>query len=131
MSNNKKSERKYNVLLTTILTTLYILLITKLGDIISTPDNSIRNNDLIEKTKLESYTWIVLFISIMGLIIAYFMLDKDTNKGNYIIRNSLTIGGVVMLLYVMFFYWDYLGDYSKLSLLGLSITAIIYYIYNS
>ena len=129
MSNNTKSEKKYSIILTTVLTTLYVLLITKFCDIMSTSDNG-RKNAENEKNKLESYTLMVLFLSIMGLIVAYFWLDKETKKGNYIIKNSLSIGGVIMLLYVMFFYWDFLGDYSKLTLLGLSITAIIYYIYN-
>ena len=120
---NKKSENKYKILITTVLTILYVLLITKLSDVIS-------SSYATEKLRLENYTLMILFISIMGLIIAYFMIDKETNKGNYIIKNSLSIGGVIMLLYVMFFYWDFLGDYSKLTMIGLSILAIIYYIYN-
>lgn len=122
-SENKKSENKYKILITTVLTILYVLLITKLSDVIS-------SSYATEKLRLENYTLMILFLSIMGLIIAYFMIDKETNKGNYIIKNSLSIGGVIMLLYVMFFYWDFLGDYSKLTMIGLSILAIIYYIYN-
>jgi hypothetical protein len=34
-----------------------------------------------------------------------------------------------LLLYTIFFYWDYLGDNSKLSLLIISIVGIVYYAY--
>ena len=119
----KNSEKKYKILITIVLTILYILLITKISDIIS-------NSNEDEIIKIEKYAIIIYFFSIMGLVIAFFMLNDKTNKGNYIIKNSLSFGSVALLVYVMFYYWNYLGDYSKLSLIALSIVAIIYYIYN-
>jgi hypothetical protein len=119
----KNSEKKYKILITIVLTILYILLITKISDIIS-------NSNEDEIIKIEKYAIIIYFLSIMGLVVAFFMLNDKTNKGNYIIKNSLSFGSVALLIYVMFYYWNYLGDYSKLSLIAISIVAIIYYIYN-
>ena len=70
----------------------------------------------------------IYFISIIGLVISYFWLE-NTNRGNYIISKGLTFGGVIMLLYTMFYYWEFLGDYSKLSLIIISILFIAYYAY--
>jgi len=120
---NDKDDYKFNTILIGLFILLYILLANKIADIFS---NSILN----ENEKLESYTMYVYFISIMGIVIAYFFIEDITkNKGNYIVNKGLTYGGVILLLYTIFFYWEYLGDYSKLSLLIISILSIIYYAY--
>ena len=65
----------------------------------------------------------------MGLVIAYFFIEDNNNKGNHIVNKGLTYGSIILLLYTILFYWDYLGDYSKLSLLIISIIGIVYYAY--
>ena len=83
-----------------------------------------------ENEKLESYTMYIYFISIMGIIIAYFFIeDVANNKGNHVLNKGLSYGGILLLLYTIFFYWEYLGDYSKLSLLIISIMSIVYFAY--
>ena len=120
---NDKDDCKFNIILIGLFILLYILLSNKIADIFS---NSILN----ENEKLESYTMYVYFIGIMGIVIAYFFIEDVTkNKGNYIVNKGLTYGGVILLLYTIFFYWDYLGDYSKLSLLIISIIGIVYFAY--
>jgi hypothetical protein len=118
-----KENGKFNIILIGLFILLYILLANKLADILS---NSIVN----ENEKLESYTMYVYFIGIMGIVIAYFFIEDNKNKGNHVVNKGLTYGGIILLLYTIFFYWDYLGDYSKLSLLIISIIGIVYYAYN-
>jgi hypothetical protein len=119
----KKKDSKFNIIIIGIFTLLYILLANKIAYILS---NSIIN----ENEKLESFVMYVYFIGIIGIIIAYFYIeDLEKNKGNYIINKGLTYGGIILLLYTIFFYWEYLGDYSKLSLLVISIISIVYYAY--
>ncbi len=114
---------KFNIILIGLFILLYILLANKLADILS---NSIVN----ENEKLESYTMYVYFIGIMGLVIAYFFIeDQKNNRGNHVVNKGLTYGSIILLLYTIFFYWDYLGDYSKLSLLIISIVGIVYFAY--
>lgn len=121
INKDSKSDNKYNIIMITLFTILYLLLINKVSDIltISIPD---------ENERLESFTMYIYFISIIGLVISYFWLE-NINRGNYIISKGLTFGGVIMLLYTMFYYWEFLGDYSKLSLIIVSISFIAYYAY--
>ena len=122
---NKKKENedgKFNIILIGIFILLYILLANKLADILS-------NSIVDENEKLESYTMYVYFIGIMGLVIANFFIEDNNNKGNHIVNKGLTYGSIILLLYTILFYWDYLGDYSKLSLLIISIIGIVYYAY--
>ena len=116
--NNNKS---YNGIIIAVLTVLYILLITKLADVLTANYDD-------KEVGLERYVMMIYFLSIMGLVIGYVWLDGN-NNGNYIIRRSLTFGGVLMLLYTIVNYWGYLDDYSKLIMITLSISGIIYYVY--
>lgn len=117
----KSSNNSYNGLVITILTILYILLITKLADILTADYDD-------DEIKIERYVMIIYFLSIMGLVIGYIWLT-DSSNGNYITKRSLTIGSICMLLYTVFNYWEYLDDYSKLIMISLSISFIIYYVY--
>jgi len=120
---NNKEDGKFNIILIGLFILLYILLANKIADILS-------NSIIEENQKLETYTMYIYFIGIMGIVIAYFFIYDDTkNKGNHIINKGLTYGSLILLLYTIFFYWDYLGDYSKLSLLIISIIGIVYYAY--
>jgi hypothetical protein len=121
INKDSKSDNKYNIIMITLFTILYLLLINKVSDILT-----ISISD--ENKRLESFTMYIYFISIIGLVISYFWLE-NTNRGNYIISKGLTFGGVIMLLYTMFYYWEFLGDYSKLSLIIISILFIAYYAY--
>jgi hypothetical protein len=121
INKDSKSDNKYNLIMITLFTVLYLLLINKVSDILT-----ISISD--ENERLESFTMYIYFISIIGLVISYFWLE-NTNKGNYIIGKGLTYGGIIMLLYTMFYYWEFLGDYSKLSLIIISISFIAYYAY--
>ena len=123
-SKFNKENSKFNIILIGLFILLYILLANKLADILS---NSIIN----ENDKLESYTMYIYFIGIMAIVIAYFFIEDVTNnRGNHVVNKGLTYGGTILLLYTIFFYWDYLGDYSKLSLLIISIIGIVYFAYN-
>jgi hypothetical protein len=116
------NSKNYNGVIIGVLTILYILLITKLSDVLT-------SNYEDEEIKIEKYVMIVYFLSIMGLVIGYVWLSQNNNNGNYIIKKSLTFGGIIMLLYTITNYWEYLDDYSKLIMITFSISFIIYYIY--
>lgn len=124
-----------NIIIIGIISFLYILLVTKLAEIISsqyyTETNDYGNLEDTEN-KVSVYVMIIYFISIIGIIIGYLWLSNNSNKSqipNWILRWSLSVGGVLMLIYTITNYWEYLNDYSKLLLIFLSITSIIYYLY--
>lgn len=124
-----------NVIIISIISFLYILLVTKLAEIFSFQYYS-EGLDIEEdeKNQVGMYVMIIYFISIIGIIVGYIWFsnnNKNTNTEtpNWIIRWSLSIGGVLMLIYTIINYWEYLNDYSKLLLIFLSITSIIYYLY--
>jgi len=124
-----------NIIIIGIISFLYILLVTKLAEIISS-QYSTETNDYVNladtENKVGVYVMIIYFVSIIGIIIGYLWLSNNTNQSqspNWIIRWSLSIGGILMLIYTITNYWEYLNDYSKLFLIFLSITSIIYYLY--
>ena len=140
---NKNSQNKMsavNIVIISVISFLYVLLITKLAELISV--QYISENIHSENIGLASspdnehigvYVMIIYFVSIIGIIIGYIWFGTQTNAKkdlpNWIIRWSLSLGGVLMLIYTIINYWEYLGDYSKLLLIFLSITSIIYYLY--
>ena len=122
--SNTRDEFKpksYNSLFIAILTILYILFINKIAEMLST-------SNLDDENKISSYVMMVYFISIMGLVIGYVWMTEQ-NNGNYVLRKSLTYGGITMLLYTILNYWEYLDDYAKLIMLALSISCLVYYAY--
>ncbi len=100
-----------------ILTILYILFITKLADILT-------NNSEMQDS---SYATVIYILSIMGLVIGYFFIQNNS-MGNYVIRISLLSGSVLVLMHTMLYYWEFLDEYTKLSLIAGCIVAILYYI---
>lgn len=133
MQTNKDYNKisGFGVIIISIISFLYVLLITKLAEIISIQYSS---DDDEENSQIGMYVMIIYFISIIGIIVGYVWFnnsDENVNSQtpNWIIRWSLSIGGVLMLIYAITNYWEYLGDYSKLVLIFLSITSIIYYLY--
>jgi magnesium-transporting ATPase (P-type) len=120
-----------NVIIIGIISFLYILLITKFAEIISLQYYN-DDNEEDEKNKVGLYVMIIYFISIIGIIAGYIWfnnLNSISQTPNWIVRWSLSVGGVLMLIYTIINYWEYLNDYSKLLLIFLSITSIIYYLY--
>ncbi len=116
----------FNVIIISAISILFILLITKTAEIIS------ENADDSDETKIGTYVMIIYFVSMMGIIIGYLYLDtiKSKNKiQNWILRWSLNIGGIIMLFYTITNYWDYMGDYTKLSFIVYSFFCILFYLY--
>ena len=131
-NNNSNKIGGFNIIIISIISFLYILLITKLAELFSSQyyeENTIED----EKNQISLYVMIIYFISIIGIIIGYIWFSNNSNSNtetpNWIIRYSLSIGGILMLIYTIINYWEYLHDYSKLLLIFLSITSIIYYLY--
>ena len=118
--NNNSKIGGFNVLIISVISVLYILLITKLAEIISIQ---------YDEDQVSIYVMIIYFISIIGIIIGYVWFNNNNDIPNWIVRWSLSIGGVLMLIYTIINYWEYLNDYCKLLLIFLSIISIIYYLY--
>jgi ABC-type Fe3+ transport system permease subunit len=126
MTNNKIDKKKggLNFIIIGFLSALYILLVNKLAEIVS--------NGYDEEERIETYAMMIYIISIMGIAIGYIWLsdnNADTTNKNFIFRTSFNIGGVLLLLYTMINYWEFLGDYAKLGLIAISMLCIIYYVY--
>jgi hypothetical protein len=120
-TNSEFKPKSYNGIFIALLTILYILFINKIAEMLSSS-----NSD--DESKISSYVMMVYFISIMGLVIGYIWMTEQ-NNGNYVLRKSLTYGGITMLIYTILNYWEYLDDYAKLIMLALSISCIVYYAY--
>jgi len=126
--DNSSKINGFNLIVISVISFLYILLVTKLAEIIS-----IQYSSDDQEIQIGTYVMIIYFISIIGIIAGYIWFDSSKNKEyqtqNWIIRWSMSIGGVIMLIYTILNYWEYLNDYCKLILIFLSITTIIYYLY--
>ncbi len=127
MSKSNAKLSGLNVIIIGVISILYVLMVTKLAEIIST---SYDEPDM----QVGTYVMIIYFISIMGIICGYIYLNESkstssTKTPNWIMRWSLSIGGVILLIYTITNYWDYMSDHSKLTLIALSISCIIYYLY--
>ena len=127
MSKTNSKLGGLNIILIGIISVLYILLVTKLAEIIST---SYDESD----TQISVYVTIIYIISIMGMVIGHTYLSDSKSKQeiktpNWILKWSFNVGGVILLIYSITNYWDYLSDYAKLSIIAFSIICIIYYIY--
>lgn len=125
--NNLKKISGFNVIVISIISFLYILLVTKLAEIIS---SGYSQEDMHEQFGV--YVMIVYFVSIIGIIVGYIWFSNNSrgfDTQNWIVRWSLSIGGILMLIHTMINYWEYLNDYCKILLIFLSIASIIYYLY--
>lgn len=114
--------KNYNSLVIVVLSTLYILLITKFADIWTSKIEDVEQSTI-------NYVMIVYFLSIVGLIIAYLWIDTSISNGNYVVKQSLVIGGFLTLGYTMLNYWEYLDDYAKLIMLTFTTSIVLYYVY--
>ena len=129
MSKNDNSNKigGFNIIIISIVSFLYILLITKLAEIVS-----YQYNQDDTENQIGMYVMMIYFISIIGIVVGYVWFSNDNKPNqiaNWITRWSLSIGGILMLIYTIINYWEYLNDYCKLLLIFLSITSIIYYLY--
>lgn len=137
MSNNTDLNKisGINIIIIGVISFLYILLITKLAEIVSfqySTELDEYGNVINEESKIGVYVMIIYFVSIIGIVIGYVWLSngkQSTLTPNWILRWSLSVGGVLMLIYTITNYWEYLNDYCKLLLIFLSISSIIYYLY--
>lgn len=145
---NKSKTNKIgglNFIMICIISFMYILLVTKLAEVISinynyesanfvppNPDTG-EFNESEKSEQIVVYVMTIYFIAIIGMIVGYVWFSKTKSKENitpnWIIQWSLSIGGIILLIYTMINYWDYLNDYSKLFLIFMSISGIIYYLY--
>ncbi len=125
MKNNSKLGG-FNFIIIGLISILYILMVNKFAQILS---SSYDNPD----EQIGTYVMLIYFISIMSMVIAYiYLTDKKNNQhktANWIMKWSLNIGGVILLIYIITNYWDFLGDHSKLLLIAISITCIICFLY--
>lgn len=125
-----KSDSKLgglNIILIGVISILYILLVTKLAEMMSLAYENSEN-------QISVYVTIIYFISIMGMIVGYAYLSgakstDDTKTPDWILKWSFNVGGVLLIIYSITNYWDYMSDYTKLSIIALSIICIVYYIY--
>lgn len=125
-----KSDSKLgglNIILIGVISILYILLVTKLAEMMSLAYENSEN-------QISVYVTIIYFISIMGMIVGYAYLSEakstdNTKTPDWILKWSFNIGGVLLIIYSITNYWDYMSDYTKLSIIALSIICIVYYIY--
>lgn len=127
-TNNLEKIGGFNVIIIAVISFLYILLITKIGEIISIQYYPESTDD-----RIGLYVMIIYFISIIGIILGFVLLNSNKNgdneNPNWIVKWSLSIGGVVILIYTMINYWEFLNDYCKTILIFLSMISIIYYLY--
>jgi predicted transporter len=114
---------KYNNLFIIGITTLYIFLILKISELVA---NSYQDEDEM----YQKYGMTIFIISLLGITIGYLYIKENENNGNYIIKNSLNYGGLLMLLYSMINYWDYLDESAKIIIIGMGLSYLIYYSYN-
>ena len=138
-SHSQKSNKigGLNFIMICIISFMYILLVTKFAEVISINYNSNTNiNDdenNAENEQIGIYVMTIYFIAIIGMIVGFVWFSKSKTKDyitpNWIIQWSLSIGGIILLIYTMINYWDYLNDYSKLFMIFMSISGIIYYLY--
>lgn len=125
MGNNSKLGG-FNCIIIGLVSVLYILMVNKFAQILSLtydkPDDQV-----------GTYVMIIYFLSILTMVIAYiYFADNKKSEyqtANWIMNWSLNIGGVLLLIYTITNYWDFLGDHSKLLVIALSIIFVIYFLY--
>jgi hypothetical protein len=111
----------HNFMITGIISAIYILLISKIAEVMSFDEDD-------EKKSIGTYVMIIYFMSIIGIIFSY-LFFKENNVPDFIMKWSLNIGGILMLIYTVTNYWNYLDDYAKCILLISTFISIIYYLY--
>ena len=116
----------HNLLVAGIISTIYVLLISKFAEVMSFTDEN--NSDADHKQSVGTYVMIIYFISIIGIVFSYLYFKED-NVPDFIMKWSLNIGGILVLMYTVVNYWNYLDDYAKCTLLISTFVSIVYYLY--
>lgn len=116
----------HNLLVAGIISTIYVLLISKFAEVMSFTDEN--NSDADHIQSVGTYVMIIYFISIIGIVFSYLYFKED-NVPDFIMKWSLNIGGILVLMYTVINYWNYLDDYAKCTLLISTFVSIVYYLY--
>lgn len=110
-----------NIFLIFVISCVYILLISKISELISLQFDN--DNNII-----GTYVMIIYIISIMGIAFAYLFLNND-DKSDYVMNYSVNISSMILIVYTVTNYWNYLDDYGKFILLLSTFISIVYYLY--
>mgnify|MGYP000707656216 CR=1 FL=1 len=116
----------HNLLVAGIISTIYVLLISKFAEVMSSTDEN--DQEVGQKQSVGTYVMIIYFISIIGIVFSYLYFKED-NVPDFIMKWSLNIGGILVLMYTVVNYWNYLDDYAKCTLLISTFVSIVYYLY--
>ena len=124
--NNTINDKynSHNLFIAAIITSIYILLISKFAEVMSFDDDPTTD----EKKSIGTYVMIIYFMSIIGIIFSY-LFFKDDNLPDFIVKWSVNLGGILVIIYTVTNYWDYLDNYAKCTLLISTFVSIIYYLY--
>jgi hypothetical protein len=112
-----------NMILTGIISCIYILLISKFAELISLDFND-------EKNSIGTYVMIIYFVTIAGIVFTYLFFKND-NIPNSIMKYSLNISNTILMMYTVINHWDHLDEYAKCTLLVSTFIGIVYYLYKS
>ena len=75
-------------------------------------------------------TIILLFIAgIVGILIAQTMFSKNARYKNRAMRYGLTFGSALLLIYSLITNWDKMDDSTKLVIMGIIMSGLIWYCY--
>lgn len=124
--NNIIEHEKYtiqNMILTGIISCIYILLISKFAELISLDFND-------EKNSIGTYVMIIYFVTIAGIVFTYLFFKND-NIPNSIMKYSLNISNTILMMYTVINHWDHLDEYAKCTLLVSTFIGVVYYLYKS
>jgi hypothetical protein len=110
-----------DLLLSVPLAIIYCVFILKLTDVMY---SDLPYNDRWQKSL------VTLFIAgVVGIVIARTIFSQNTRTQNKIIRDGLTIGGIILVLYPTLTYWDKMANEGKLVVIGIALGWILWYSY--
>ena len=64
----------------------------------------------------------------IGIVFSY-LFFKENSVPDFIMKWSMNLGGIMILIYTVINYWDYLDNYAKCTLLISTFVSIVYYLY--
>ena len=112
-----------HIFLTGIISCIYILLVSKFAELASLNYNQDDNS-------IENYVMIIYLISVIGLVFVYIFF-KNSNGPDLVMKYSLNISNLVLVLYTVSNYWEYLDDHAKCTLLITCFMGIVFYLYKT
>ena len=96
----------HNLFIAGIISSIYILLISKFAQVMSF-DSADDDSIVDEKKSIGTYVMIIYFISIIGMVFSYIYF-KENSVPDFIMKWSINIGSMMILIYTVLNYWDYL-----------------------